>query len=71
MKGRAMTLTAHFPLLGHFWHAVTSAFEHPRDTTTDPRDDRAFLDEMISRCPDAFSNEQDLQYLMWTYPGRF
>ncbi len=32
---------------------------------------RAFVDEMLSRNPDAFASEYDVQCMLHMYPGRF
>lgn len=32
---------------------------------------RDFIAETLSRCPDAFASEADLQAMLYLYPGRF
>lgn len=52
-----------------------SASRHVRTDMTDAPDDararRAFIQEMLTRNPAAFSSELDVHNMMHMYPGRF
>lgn len=57
-----------------FIQRIFSFAPRPRLEETSPDDARArreFIWEMMSRNPDAFSSDADVQSMMGMYPGRF
>ena len=55
-------------------HRVRSVIARRRETPVGPEDDchrRQFIQDMLTRNPDAFSSELDVQHMMHCFPGRF
>lgn len=51
--------------------ARKSGTEDAEDAVDAARNRRAFIDDMLTRAPDAFTSELDVQSMMHMYPGRF
>jgi len=53
------------------WRRRKSRSEESKTARDDARARRDFIDDMLTRSPDAFTSELDVQSMMHLYPGRF
>ena len=62
-----------YELVADTMRSALSAKTHSetRDTAGDSGQRRQFVQDMLTRNPDAFSNELDVQHMMHCFPGRF
>lgn len=58
-----------FRLFTRAERSVTVQDDHDRND--EQRADRAFLNDVLDHCPEAFRSEEDVQTMMCLFPGRF
>jgi hypothetical protein len=56
------------------WHCITRSLNRPTtpdNSLEDTHNRQEFILEMLNKNPEAFQSEQDVQSMMYSYPGRF